>query len=422
MNKMKKLISIGAVVLVVALLLTLAPACGKEKEVTPTPGGTPTPGVTPTPTPEVKTLKIGALCALSGPAAPWGSAHELGIKWAAEDINAAGGLKVGPDTYMLKVVSCDAKYIGSVAAECATRFIHVEKAKYVFGGIGTTRATVPIFTEAKVINIGLGTGPPVSPEWPYYLNGNMDPFYWLDSWVQLCSQQHPEWKTLALINPNAEGGYAWADAQKVAAPKYGQTVVADEYYEYGTVDFYPVLTPIVAKNPDAISLGAAPAGEGTMMTKQLRELGYTGWIQHPAPIPVPLMKASMPTEYLYNIATEEEDFSSPVFAQSVRDLHARWLELYAKPGETMNTCTVHGYGHVMTIAAAIEQAGSIDVDEVLKVFDDPDFRFNRTYVENAKMGGLEAYGIRRQIPTFQSYSEIQDGVLTIISGRVIDAP
>jgi len=417
----RKLIVTGVVVLVLALLLTLAPACGKGEVapgVTPTPGA---PGVTPTPTPQPKTLKIGFLNALSGPAAAWGTAHQLGVKLAVEDINARGGLKVGRDTYMIRVVSCDDKYVSSVAAECAHRLIYDEGCKFTIGGIGTILATRGIFNDAKVINIGLGTTHP-EPDLYYWINGNVATEFWVDTWVKQASEAHPEVKTLAVINPNVQGGHDWADAHRAAAAKYGQTIVAEEFFEYGTVDFYPLLTRIIAKKPDAISLDASPAGNQVLMTKQARELGFTGWIQHPSPVPLALLKASMPISYLYKIATNEEVFLEPIFTQSVRDLNERVVRQYVKPGESMNCCTIHGYSHVTCLAKAIEQAGSIDVDDVMKVLDDPNFRFNRIYVENAELGGFETYGIRRQFPHFQAYSEIQDGVLRALKAEIVECP
>ena len=101
----KKLIVIGAIVFALALLLTLAPACGNGDEPgpgsTPTPGTTPTPGVTPTPTAEVKTVKMGLLMPLSGMAAQWGLQFRQGFDSAIDRINEAGGFKVGNDTYVL---------------------------------------------------------------------------------------------------------------------------------------------------------------------------------------------------------------------------------------------------------------------------------------------------------------------------------
>ena len=397
-----KLICVCAVVLVLALLLTLAPACGKEKG-------------------DVKTLKIGVLAALSGPAAPYGTTHNLGAKWAADDINDAGGINVGPDTYMIEIVSCDTKWVNSVATECAARMIYDEGCKFTIGGIGTWNAVKGIFNDAKVINVGLGTTRPEA-DLPYCINGNTDSEYWAKTWAKQAYEAQPGVKKLVIISPDTPGSRDWVNAHEEGAVGQGQIVLDKVYYTFGATDFFPILTKILTKNPDAIALDATPAGDQMLITKQARELGFTGWIQHATPVPLVLLKEVVPQEYLYNIATNEEIFSEPMFTQSVRDLNARFLELHAKPGETMNTCTIHGYAHVTLLAEAIKQAGSIDVDAVLKVFDDPDFRFNRIYVENAKLGGFETTGIRRQFPHFQAYSEIQDGVLTAIRAEIVELP
>ena len=88
----------------------------------------------------------------------------------------------------------------------------------------------------------------------------------------------------------------------------------------------------------------------------------------------------------------------------------------------MNVCVSHAYGQVEFLAAAIEEAGSIDVDEVIKAFEDPDFTFERYLNTNAKLGGLESYGILRQFPHYIIYAEIWDGEVEIIDGAVVAAP
>jgi branched-chain amino acid transport system substrate-binding protein len=340
---------------------------------------------------------------------------------AADDINEAGGIKVGSDTYMIKIISCDTKYVSSAAADCAAMMIYDEKIKFVIGPIGTVRAVRDTFEAAEVMQVYLSTTY-VNPDLYYIFNGNTDNTAWVETWVKQAYEEHPEIKTLAIINPDVEGGQDWARDHHVAAAKYGQTIVAEEWFTYGTTDFYPILTKILSKNPDAIALDGTPAGSQVLMTKQARELGFTGWIQHPAPVPLALLKASMPDEYLYNIATNEEIFSEAMFTQSVRDLNERVVRDHIKAGETMNCCTIHGYSHVVGIVTAIEDAQSVDPFYVVKAMEDPDFRFNRIYVENASVGGFETYGVRRQWPHFQAYSEIQNGVITAIKAQVVITP
>jgi branched-chain amino acid transport system substrate-binding protein len=299
--------------------------------------------------------------------------------------------------------------------------IYDENIKFVIGPIGTVLATRDVFNNAEVMQVYLGTTF-INPDLYYIFNGNVDTIAWVESWVQQAYEAHPEVKTLAIINPDVEGGHDWADAHQVAAAKYGQTIVEEGWFTYGMTDFYPILTKILSKNPDAIALDATPAGSQVLIAKQARELGYTGWIQQPSPVPLALLKASMPDDYLYNIATNEEIFSEAMFTQSVRDLNERVVRDHVKAGETMNCCTIHGYSHVMGIVTAIEDAQSVDPFYVVKAMEDPDFRFNRIYVENASVGGLETFGVRRSWPHFQAYSEIQDGVITAIKAQVVITP
>ena len=401
----RKLISLGILAVTLTLVLALMPACG---------GGGGEEG-------EVKTLKIGLIAPLSGPAAAWGTSHELGVKWKAEEINAAGGIKVGADRYMIEVESCDDKYTGSVAADCAQRLVS-EGIKFVIGPIGTVPAVLPILNQAKVLQVSLSDVPP-STEWPYHFNGNMVPSSWLDTWYKMVSKHRPELKTVVVINPETESGHSWMDSSLVAAPKYGMTVVDQKFYDLSAVDFYPMLTSIVAKNPDAVEFGAGPGGTQALQVKQLRELGYKGFILQACLCPIEVLKETAGPQNCWGIATDQADYTNPVFPQSLRDMYQEWLDKYAKPGETtMNVCIPHGYGHMEFIKAAIEKAGSIDVDKVIKAAEDPGFTFERYLNSPAKLGGLQTFGIKRMFPHFIIYAEIQNAQVQIIDSSNVITP
>jgi hypothetical protein len=54
---------------------------------------------------------------------------------------------------------------------------------------------------------------------------------------------------------------------------------------------------------------------------------------------------------------------------------------------------------------AIQEAGSIDPDEVMKVLDDPDFEF-LWFGLPMKLGGYETFGISRCVQDEVAYSEV----------------
>ena len=76
--------------------------------------------------------------------------------------------------------------------------------------------------------------------------------------------------------PNDTSGKDTNTAVVKALKALGFEVVADEYYERGTKDFYPILTKILAQKPDMIDVAAAPAGEAGLILKQAHELGFKG--------------------------------------------------------------------------------------------------------------------------------------------------
>jgi len=393
----RKLIAIAAIVLVLALLLTLAPSCGNgDEEVTPTPGFTPTPGVTPTPTPEAKTLKMGIILPLSGPAGAWGIQTEQGAVWAKDRINEAGGIKVGDDTYMIKFVKCDDKYIGSEGITCATRMVYDEQVHYVIGSIGVNVAIAPMLTEGKVINMGIGTASAatVNPEHPYLLYSLQGFETWVNAFYKQFAKVHPEVKTVGVIGlvPDPSGASVQTTKDAVET-QMGAEVVAAVEHTAGTTDFYPFLTPIVAKNPDAIALYSQGVGSQALIIKQARELGYEGILaasNHGEPLPGCAIAGNEAYTGVYH---NEPVYDSDLYPEATRALYAEFQKVY--PGEPCGLCHYLGFSTVYFYKQAIETAGSIDPDEVLKVFDDPNWTYEWWGQPGRSLGGLETYGIRR---------------------------
>jgi len=422
----KKLISIGAVVLILALILTLAPACGngeEEKTPTPGPGRTPTPGVTPTPTGEIKTLKIGLMAPLSGPAASWGVQMEDGANWAADDFNEAGGIKVGDDRYMIEILSCDDHLMGSGVANCAQEFTS-KGIRHVCGPISKVcEAALPIFDEVKAINISCTGDLDMGIQFPYNFAAGGPP-NWQPNFMREFARLHPEVKSIAYISSETSTGRTSFDNAKEVCSELGIEIIKHDFFTPGITDFYPVLTKLLSANPEALSLGWAGAGDQALIMKQARELGFTGWFANYAYVQLELMEQIVGLEYMYKIATAAPDFSSDSYSPEMRELNRRYMdEGHARPGETsMPDCVVHGYSYVTFFVTAMEKAGSIDTEELMKVYDDPSFTFERYYVPNAKLGGFETYGINHFVPHYVPYAEIIDGKLVQMGGAVCAVP
>jgi len=392
-----KLISIGVVVLVLALLFTLAPSCGKEKG-------------------EAKTLKIGVILPYTGPAAPWANQIDQGLEWVKDKINAAGGIKVGADTYMIELVKCDDKITGSVAAECATKMVYDEKVHYVVGPILTAPATNPILTEGKCFSaiIAVSSAHELGPQYPYTWCTLPDIPGWVDAFFKQAFDLHPEIKTVGLVGTTSGLGLEYLEANRAAAEHYGRGVVHEATFEIGIVDFYPVLTPLVAKNPDAISLCGGPGvGDQALMVKQARELGYKGLFIGANHGTEDTLVNVAGVEYAEGFMTNAPVYTSEVYPEVVHQLYAEFQQRYA--GAPFELTQYLAYGAVMAYKQAIERAGIIDPDEVLKVFDDPTWKFEWFGMPGRSLGGLNTFGIRRANQDENCLSVVRNGKREAVS-------
>jgi len=399
----KKLITSGVVVLVLALLVTLAPSCGKKEG-------------------EIKTLKIGFLGALSGPLAGWGVPWEQGVKWAADTINERGGLKVGHDTYVIEVVSYDNKGMGSESATGATKLAYDDGVKFSTAGIlpGEVSAVQPIFHEAKVFATGAG-GYSCFPDFPYYFDGATHYPTWCATYLELVKAYNPDLRDVALLMQNSPQGDIERDVTNALREGFGWTVVAEEFFEVMTTDFYPALTPILAKNPEGILIGGSPPGTAALIVKQARELGYEGLILGLATV-APTVIEVAGCAYAEGLQCNEPDYSSSLYPEGTRNLYQEYLRRYQPERDEMNFLVLLGYGSTMLYMQAVETAGTIEPEEVLKVFDDPNWRFNWFGAPGAKLGGAEAWGIRRQVENYIAWSVIENCEPVMKMLRLVEVP
>ncbi|UCH51370.1 MAG: ABC transporter substrate-binding protein [Chloroflexota bacterium] len=89
-----------------------------------------------------------------------GQHHWWGAEMARDEINAAGGVKVGDETYMIKLIQADSNEINSTtdAASAMERLITVDNAQFVVGGF-RTEAVFPmqeVAMDYKTIYVNCG--------------------------------------------------------------------------------------------------------------------------------------------------------------------------------------------------------------------------------------------------------------------------
>ena len=354
-----------------------------------------------------KTLNIGVLGPLSGGAAQYGVELQRGAEMRADEINKAGGLKIGGDVYKLKLISYDHKGQAAEAATAANKLVFQDKVKYIIGNaVGATCNAAQTVTEPqKVIFTFVCWGTSnLGPDKPYSFRALLsqweaaEPFY---RWVK---EKHPNIKRVAVISPNDTSGLDTNTAVVKAVKALGYELVAEETYERGTKDFYPILTKMLAQKPDMIDVAAAPPAEAALLVKQARELGFKGakgWTAGTNPYNLIQVAGKENAEGVWspiNINVKS-DFVSPAVRAFGDEYEKRYKEM---PG----VIALANYAAFDVVTKAMVEAQSVDTDKVLAALTAKQYD---TVWGKLVIGGKETYKIDRQFLYPLVISEVRDG-------------
>ena len=362
---------------------------------------------------EDKTLAIGLLGPLSGGAASYGVELLRGAELRVEEINKAGGLKVGADAYRIKLVPYDHKAQAADTATATNKLIFQDKVKYIIGNaVGATCNAAQTITEPNKVMFSFvcwGTNN-LAPEKPYSFRSMLSQWELAEPFYRWVKENHPKIKRVAAISPNDTSGKDTNTAVVKALKALGFEVAADEYYERGTKDFYPVLTKILAQKPDMLDVAAAPPGEAGLILKQAMELGFKGakgWTAGINPFTIISVAGPEAAEGVWspaNINVKGDHVSAAV---------RKFGETYEKRyGEVPGAIAVANYAAFDVFTQAMQKAGSIDTDRVLAVLTKEQFQ---TVWGPLALGGKETYGIDRQFLYPLVISEVRQGKVVDIA-------
>ncbi len=360
-----------------------------------------------------KTLTIGLLGPLSGGAASYGVELQRGAEMRADEINKAGGLKIGGDVYKIKLVAYDHKAQAAEAATATNKLVFQDKVKYIIGNaVGATCNAAQTITEPNKVMFSFvcwGTAN-LAPEKPYSFRSMLSQWELAEPFYRWVKENHPRVKRVAVISPNDTSGKDTNTAVVKALKALAFEVTADEYYERGTKDFYPVLTKLLAQKPDMIDVAAAPAGEAGLILKQAMELGFKGakgWTAGTNPFTIIGVAGREAAEGVWspaNINVKSEHVNSAV---------RKFGEAYEKRyGEVPGVIAVANFAAFDVFTQAMQRAGSVETDRVLEVLTKERFE---TVWGPLVIGGKETYGIDRQFLYPLVISEVREGKIVDIT-------
>ena len=334
-------------------------------------------------------LKIGVSVCMSGAAAATGLGLMRGLELAAEEINAAGGVKVQKDSYQIKLIMYDNKYDTKEGVAVANKLIYRDGVKYIVTmGAGLVVATNNLVVENKILQLAYcyGGKKTTNPGAPYTFKILMEPINSYTIFLPWIAQKY-NLKTIALTSNDDETGLVQAEDAEFVAKKIGLEITDKVLAPRGTADLTPMLTKLIAKKPQAIDFGSWGGSDGPLACKQAKELGYQG-------VFIFIYTQSIPT--WLKIAPDRMDgvLFGGVFGSAPTPKATRVYERYKeKYKQEFDYLVWRNYDALLVLKKAIETAGTLDTtavrDTMSKVSVDGIFGPTR-------VGGKSYYGIDAQ--------------------------
>jgi branched-chain amino acid transport system substrate-binding protein len=221
-------------------------------------------------------MKLGAMGPMSGGAAQWGLAMNSAAELAAAEVNQEGGVKIGGKNCKVVVVPYDSKYTADGAAAGSNAFA-AQDIHLIIGPVGSPEATgikpVAARNEQVAWNAAYAKNS-LEPKYPLMFHIAPGPAVWADAVIKKAKTVFPM-KSVALIAPNDQGGTDIADVD-ADAYKANDITATKEYYQRGTTNFAPIVTRVLASNPDVVDTASSPPGDAGVIIKQLRLAGFNG--------------------------------------------------------------------------------------------------------------------------------------------------
>jgi len=249
----------------------------------PTPTSTPTRTPTRTATPGQAVIRIGVGADLSGDAAPYGWQQTNAVQLAINQVNAAGGIRIGGTTYRLETVVADSGCDATQAPGAATALINAG----VVAVVGHTCsaesiAAQPIYYAAGVPMISSSSSNPELTQLGYNTTFRTRPHDGTP--VSMLAAHLRIWaglSTSAIVDSSPAVPW-WGDSYAATFTALGGTITSRRAVN-STDEFTATLAAIQAENPEAIAnLSLSGPVEAGLFSQIACDLGMTdvpvGWM------------------------------------------------------------------------------------------------------------------------------------------------
>ena len=363
-----------------------------------------------------KVVKIGQLGVMSGANAAWGLTSRFSALAIAELYNEKGGVEIGGEMYRVEVVSIDDRDDPKLTVSGFERLAS-EGVRYVIGPNtdATASSARPVAEKNGMMYFPysyieeLYRAPSENVVLANFNNSQVTPV------TYGFARDKRNVKTVSFLSRNTSEDLAQRDVGIKTAKDLGLEVISDgDTYEAGTTEFFPVMTNIVRRSPDMISVGVVAPGTLPLIIRAARELGYTGAFVADTAQDIKIL-----TEGAGEYANGLISVGGAAVPELRNDYMQQFIDTYTEmAGEWNEEAGTKAYA-LEIILATLSQAGPEAIDDV-QVFKDsmPGFSVRNPFMKDETAltyVGEAFFGQKRQIGVPLVITEVQDGAFATVS-------
>jgi len=315
-------------------------------------------------------IKIGHVLPLSGPVAPQGTQIKAGAEVAAEEINAAGGIK-SMGGAKLKLVFGDSKSTPDGGAAETERLSTLEKVSMILGAYqsGVTFPATEVAERYKtpwIVNVAVKdeiTERGFKYVFRDFNKASYDVLEMIRAVEIFAKDTGKAPKTFALLYEGTDWGRSTAGFVKKFYPEKGYKMLVEESYPQGISDFTPQILKIKAAKPDLLII-CCYTPDHILFTKQYMEQKLN--------LPFGLWSVGAGSEDPTFYKAVPEKAVQYMFVQDDWDVLAdkrAWFpsldkKIKAKLGYGVGAYSACGYGTMYLTKDILERAASADRDKI----------------------------------------------------------
>ena len=307
---------------------------------------------------------IGEIHPLTGGAAYYGVPMHNGAELAIKQLNANGGIKVGSETYKLKLQAEDAKGDPTTGVAAIKKLTN-GGVKFVIGPLasGVASALVPVIqnTDTLLLVDGAVVDGITKSENIFRNQATVSDY---DSGLKTLMKDQA-FKSISVITDQFHSGYVASQANLLKAiAGFGTTIKSEQSFKLGDTSFSSQLTTIVLSDKPEAILVRGYATESALITRQAHEASFTGKIIWEVLAPAATVTKVVSADEMQGVMNAYPPTPEDYIAKGSQKASTLDKGYRAAYNEAPGDLTALSFDAINLLAAAFTKAGSTDVKEV----------------------------------------------------------